>query len=132
MASTDMRIGSLTPSLLDTSVGLSRICRASVPCPSHQRYLSDILSRSCGEADLDSKVGDNDAVLRIGAPHVEELAGNAALKHGRSGQHHARPPLAESAQALQVAHILEAERIANLLDRELSPRGEVNRKLYAT
>mmetsp|Transcript_7668 Transcript_7668/g.25382 ORF Transcript_7668/g.25382 Transcript_7668/m.25382 type:complete len:227 (-) Transcript_7668:628-1308(-) len=74
------------------------------------------------ECTLHRKVGDDDPVLAILAPRLEEVAGEPALEHRRRGEHNARTRLlkvrrgpAEVLRPFQVERVGHLERCPHVL-----------------
>eukprot|EP00958_Prasinococcus_capsulatus_P008378 scaffold820_cov376-Prasinococcus_capsulatus_cf.AAC.7 len=115
-------------SLLDEVLRLREVCvrREGDALDRHaQRHLGagsrgDLCRRGQNlprQRALHSEVGNDDSVAPVLAPGLEQLARQARLQHGRSGQHHAGAHIIELTGALQVLHVLEHEGVGHLEGR---------------
>mmetsp|Transcript_5403 Transcript_5403/g.17092 ORF Transcript_5403/g.17092 Transcript_5403/m.17092 type:complete len:263 (+) Transcript_5403:897-1685(+) len=63
---------------------------------------------------LDGVARDDDAVPRVRAPPVEELPGDAGLKHARRGEDDAGPDVVDVVDGAHVGHVREPKRVPHV------------------
>ena len=95
--------------------------RELLPRPARHRLA--VAENLPGQRPLNRKVADDDAVLGVAAPRLEQVAGQTRLQHRRRGEYHARPDVVQAGRVRKVVDVVEHERVG-LLERGFHVRVE--------